>query len=278
MLRGELLPTQGNRTKATSKSEPSVYPAHTDQCSRNVPTSWQRFRTGRCIRDPNARRPISGQHGSSVARHRKVPLHTAPPVAMPHPQAAFDELFEAKTRPGQKMAATSASRLRKLNSSTVHTHLSTQGTHHINFPLGDGCWHRELGLVSTRGRDEGKANTRVSAGAFGDGITCSGTQPDPHVCSSDDWCIGRLGTRQTRQRAPGFKRPFSSASRMSHSAARSLIDPPGFINSALPSIRQPVAFDNVCSSITARKENTAAARTSAKTLTDCSRTVRQTHA
>ena len=42
---------------------------------------------------------------------------------------------------------------------------------------------------------------------------------------------------------PGLSTPRRSASRMMASAARSLIDPPGFMNSALARIVQPVASD-----------------------------------
>ncbi len=42
---------------------------------------------------------------------------------------------------------------------------------------------------------------------------------------------------------PGFSRPDASASRMIASAARSLTEPPGFMNSALPRMAQPVASE-----------------------------------
>ena len=42
---------------------------------------------------------------------------------------------------------------------------------------------------------------------------------------------------------PGFKAPDFSAARMMKSAARSLTDWPGFINSALPKIVQPVSSE-----------------------------------
>ena len=42
---------------------------------------------------------------------------------------------------------------------------------------------------------------------------------------------------------PGRSAPRATASRMIASAARSLTDPPGFMNSALPRIVQPVASD-----------------------------------
>ncbi len=48
---------------------------------------------------------------------------------------------------------------------------------------------------------------------------------------------------------PGFNVPRAMASRTIYSAARSFTEPPGFMNSALPRIRQPVAFDAARSSI-----------------------------
>ena len=42
---------------------------------------------------------------------------------------------------------------------------------------------------------------------------------------------------------PGLSSPFSSASRMMNSPARSLTDWPGFMNSALPRISQPVSSE-----------------------------------
>ena len=42
---------------------------------------------------------------------------------------------------------------------------------------------------------------------------------------------------------PGFSRPRASASRTIPSAARSFTEPPGFMNSALPRISQPVSSD-----------------------------------
>src|SRR3954467_11522600 len=44
---------------------------------------------------------------------------------------------------------------------------------------------------------------------------------------------------------PGLSRPFFSASSMIASAARSFTEPPGFRNSALPRISQPVASERV---------------------------------
>src|SRR5690606_35460282 len=43
--------------------------------------------------------------------------------------------------------------------------------------------------------------------------------------------------------APGFSRPRRSASRTVPSAARSFTEPPGFMNSALPRISQPVVSE-----------------------------------
>src|SRR5579885_503468 len=48
---------------------------------------------------------------------------------------------------------------------------------------------------------------------------------------------------------PGRRRPRSSASWMMASAARSFTEPPGFRNSALPRILQPVASDAPASSM-----------------------------
>lgn len=42
---------------------------------------------------------------------------------------------------------------------------------------------------------------------------------------------------------PGLMRPFSSASLTRYSAARSLIDPPGDMNSALARMLQPVSSE-----------------------------------
>ena len=42
---------------------------------------------------------------------------------------------------------------------------------------------------------------------------------------------------------PGFSTPRCSASRMIASAARSFTEPPGFMNSALPRILQPVSSE-----------------------------------
>src|SRR5258706_16044690 len=47
----------------------------------------------------------------------------------------------------------------------------------------------------------------------------------------------------------GFNAPFFSASRMMKSAARSFTEPPGFRNSALPRISQPVSRDSDASRI-----------------------------
>src|SRR5512144_620240 len=48
---------------------------------------------------------------------------------------------------------------------------------------------------------------------------------------------------------PGFSAPLCSAARIIHSAARSLTEPPGFRNSALPRISQPVSAESLPSLI-----------------------------
>ena len=48
---------------------------------------------------------------------------------------------------------------------------------------------------------------------------------------------------------PGLSAPRATASRMMASAARSLTEPPGFMNSALPRIVQPVASEAALSLI-----------------------------